>query len=345
MTRARDGADYRRLLVGIVGLALLGVALVFPLLDIGAFPRGLAMTFLIDSVIVLGFNAFMGYTGQINFGVSGFVAIGAYLYVLAQTRLGLPYPVALAAAIPVGIVISFALSELFLRLRGHMMAIATLVFGLVVWLMARSLIEFTGGDDGIPSVRPRLFDERLGFEPVYYVTLAVMIVTFLLIERLVHSRIGRALTAVAHDELLGATVGVNNHHYLRLMFVVSGTVMVLGGALQAQNARWVSANDFSLLLSFDILVMTLVGGVGHNRGMFAGVAVMMVVGEALTGLQEWRLAVSGLVLLGILFVAPRGIAGELGAFMERYGPRRPRLTDRGLAAASVAPVKPGDEDA
>ncbi|MGK2850824.1 MAG: branched-chain amino acid ABC transporter permease [Candidatus Limnocylindrales bacterium] len=301
------------------------------------------MTFLIDAVILLGFHAFMGYTGQINFGVSGFVAIGAYMFVLGQTKIGLPYPIALAAAIPVGVAVSFVLSELFLRLRGHMMAIATLVFGLVVWLMARSLIEFTGGDDGIPSVRPELFGERLGYEPVYYLTLAIVVIIFLLVERLVHSRVGRALTSVEHDELLAATVGVNTHHYLRLMFIVSGTAMVLGGALYAQNARWVSANDFSLLLSFDILVMALVGGVGHNRGMFAGIAVMMVVGELLTGLQEWRLAVSGVVLLAILFLAPQGIAGELGAFMERRARFRRLAPGHSPVATVAGSVKPGGD--
>lgn len=345
MSTAAGVTTSRRLLTPIAGLVLLAGALAFPLLDLGAFPRSLAMRFLIDVVIVLGFHAFMGYTGQINFGVSGFVALGAYIYVLGQTRLGLPYPVALAAAIPAGILISFVLSELFLRLRGHMMAIATLVFGLVVWLMAGSLVEFTGGADGIPSVRPELFDERLGFEPVYYVTLAAVVITYLMVERVIHSRIGRALKAVEHDELLGATVGINNHHYLRLMFVVSGTAMVVGGALYAQDARWVSSNDFSLLLSFDILVMALVGGVGHNRGMFAGVAVMMFVGELLTGLQEWRLAASGVVLLGILFLAPRGIAGLLGALSERV--RRPgrRPPERSVAGAPVEPVDWRDDSA
>lgn len=321
----------------VAGLLLLVGALALPWLGLGSFFQGLAMTFLIDVAIVLGFHVFMGYTGQINFGVSGFVAVGAYAYLLLQRDLGLPYPLAVLLTIPIGVVLSLVLSELFLRLRGHMMAIATLVFGLVVWLMARSFIQITGGDDGIPSIKPELFGERLDFMWVFYIALIVVVLLFLLVERIVHSRMGRALNAVEHDELVAATVGIDTRHYLRLVFVISGTAMVLGGVLYAQHARWVSANDFSVALSFDILVMTLVGGVGHNRGMFAGVAVMMAVGEALSGLQEWRLMLSGIVLLAILFLAPQGIAGELTAYRaRRRAGRAGRQHPAGGDAASPA---------
>lgn len=295
------------------GLAVLIAMASVPLLPIGRYELRLLTTMVVLSAIVVGFDSFFGHTGLLNLGTSGFVALGAYSYVLLRDPGGLSYGVTFVITLGLAVLVSWGLSWLFLRLRGELMAMATLVFSLVIWRGASSLYTITGGDDGISVPAPVVGGFALGDEAVYLMALAYLAIVFWGLGRLYDSRVGRALTAIRTDEEAAVTLGVPVRRHLLEMFVLSGVVMFLGGWMQAQTVRRVSANDFGLLFAFDILVMTMVAGARSRWGLFVGVAVMTMARERIAVLEEWTLAVSGLILLAIVFLAPRGLAGLVDA--------------------------------
>jgi len=294
----------------------------------------------IFAILALGLNLVMGYAGQISLGHAAFFGMGAYgsmvLTITAESRLqdwlsSFKYMpeflvsragafqaftaehmvlAALLAAVFTGFV-ALLVGISTLRLKGHYLAMATLGFGIILEIVFKEEFELTGGTSG-SSVPPfELFGKK--FSPLgneyFYLVWAVALVLFLFAIHLVHSRIGRALRAVRDDDLAAAASGVPVMKTKVIIFTVSAVYASLAGSLYAYMQSHVSASSFGFMESVSLVVMVVVGGMGSIWGSLLGVAVLYSLPQFLTELEDMEMAVFGLVLIVVLMVSPKGLAG------------------------------------
>jgi branched-chain amino acid transport system permease protein len=263
-------------------------------------------------LIVTGLTFLVGVTGQFSLGQVGFVGIGGYVSVAITMGLGLSFwPALLGVAIgPV------------LRLRGHVLAMATLAFAEIGRLVTLNWTEVTGGPMGIPGVPPPTlgafaFDTDHRF---YLLILACVVANYLVLSRTIRSRVGRAMRALRDDPDGAAATGVNVARYKIMAFVLAGFFAGLSGALWSHLDRYVNPDVFDLSESVKILTMVVIGGAGSLTGAALGVVTLQTLTELFHEFQQYSIALFGLMMIFILIFAPGGLAALLATARGRLGP-------------------------
>ena len=319
------------------------------LVSYAAFFLTVALTY---GIMCLGLNVQWGQTGVFNVGVAGFVAIGAYVSALLTTPetagrlggLGLPIAVGwIAGAIITGGV-SFLIGALTIRLRSDYLAIATFGVAVAVQLCALNLQSVTGGPFGIGFI-PRPFGELAGnpllFSLLNFGVVAVLVlVLYLVLERLVRSPWGRVLRAIREDEAAAMALGKNAVRFRLQAFALGGGIMGLAGAVQAHFIGFIAPDNYQPILTFQVWAMLIVGGSGNNRGAVLGAVLVWAIWAASAAVvaavfpagEQARAATLQIVMIGvalcaILLLRPRGILGELRVvsrhLIGRSGPAHP----------------------
>ena len=287
------------------------------------------------AIIVLGLNLQWGFTGLFNVGVAGFVALGAYTSALLTTpeaagRLGgLGWPVALGwlAAMGVSGVAGLLVGAVALRLRHDYLAITTFGVAVTIQLVANNATALTGGPFGVQFI-PKPMQSWLGTGlpwTLAYLALTLMLlaVVYLALERLVRSPWGRVLRAIREDEAAAASLGKRPFVFRLQSFVIGSMLMGLGGAVYAHFVGYIAPEDFLPILTFQLWAMLIVGGSGNNRGAVLGAFVVWTFWAAAGGLlrgwvpqaEQARAAALQVVLIGaliaiMLVLRPRGLIGE-----------------------------------
>lgn len=294
-----------------------------------------AMLALIQGVICLGLNLQWGRTGLFNVGVAGFVAVGAYSAALVTTALlpgtlhwgGADILIGLMAAGLVTALLSALVGALTLRLRTDYLAIATFGIAVVVDLVLRNATMVTGGPLGLGFI-PRPFPAFADRPAVYAclnlsVVAAMTAIVYRVLERLANSPWGRVLRAIREDERAAASLGKPVTRYRLQAFAVGGALMGLAGALQAHTLGFISPDQFTATLTFQVWAMLVVGGSGNNRGALLGAVLVSAIWSG-TGLATaaWfspeaqaQAAAARIVMIGLLLVLtivwrPRGLLPE-----------------------------------
>jgi branched-chain amino acid transport system permease protein len=287
------------------------------------------------AIIVLGLNLQWGYTGLFNVGVAGFVAVGAYTSAILTTpeaadRIGgFGWPVwagwlaAMAAAALAGLLVG----AVALRLRDDYLAITTFGVAVTIQLVATNAKALTGGPFGVQFI-PKPLQGWLGtglpWTLGYLVlTLALLALVYLALERLVRSPWGRVLRAIREDEAAAASLGKRAFFFRLQSFVIGSALMGLGGAVYAHFVGYIAPEDFLPILTFQLWAMLIVGGSGNNRGALLGAFVVWGFWTAAGGLlrgwvpqaEQARAAALQVVLIGVLIAVmlvmrPRGLLGE-----------------------------------
>jgi branched-chain amino acid transport system permease protein len=302
--------DFIMLLMAVI------VLMVFPLM-VGDFYLYLIRLISIYAILTIGLNIFMGYCGQINFGISGFFCIGAYIPTILQNKLGWHYLVAFPVGVASSILVAWVVSWPLLRLRSHTLAIGTLAFAMPVYLVFERFETITGGSDGTLVPPMILFGRTMGSLFYYYVILVFLAGTFLISYLLVDSRIGRAFMAVRDNEDAATAMGVDANHYRRLAWLVNAFFAGIAGGLYAQQAGFISPVTFALISNIVVLVMLCVGGSGTLLGPVVGAAIMTSVPYILITIQEYAYLVQGLILFAVLRFLPAGIVGAVAKRFNR----------------------------
>ncbi len=293
----------------------------------------------IFTILTLSWNLLAGYTGQLNLGHAAFFGIGAYTSALLAMKTGLSPWLGLPAGALAASFFGFLLGFPSLRLSGPYLAITTIGFSEILRLVAINWVELTRGSlglSGIPLLTPieiGSWSMKFYFEKdYYYVVLAGVLLTVFCMRRLVRSEFGVSLQALRDDEPGAQSIGINISQYKLAVFTVSAFFAGFAGALFAHFSRLVSPETMALHTTFDILTMTMVGGLGTLVGPVLG-AVM------LTFLSEWlryfealiqfdiRLVVYGLLLILTILFMREGLAGVVkwiagwirSAFTEKKG--------------------------
>jgi ABC-type branched-subunit amino acid transport system permease subunit len=232
-------------------------------------------------LLALGLNIVVGFAGLLDLGYAAFFAFGAYLYAFGASpfsHLHLPFLLLLVGGAVVAAVFGIALGAPTLRLRGDYLAIVTLGFGEIVPIVFLNAEKYTQGTNGIGGVdRPNIFGFQFpGIDQTaYYFLMAVVVaIVLILVYRLLDARIGRAWAAVREDELAAAANGINTVTTKLAAFALGATTAGFAGVLNAAKLTIVDPTQFQFQVSFTVLAMIVLGGMGNPFGVAVGAFIL-----------------------------------------------------------------------
>lgn len=254
----------------------------------------------INIIMATSLNLIIGYTGQLSIGHAAFMSLGAYCSALVTIHFGFPFLVSLLCGALFAAIFGVIIGIPTLKLKGDYLAIATLGFGEIVRIVCLNL-EITGGAVGLRGIPKKT--------TLLWVVLAVLFTVFVL-NRIINSRVGRALVAIREDETAADSMGINSTYYKILCFGVGAFFAGLGGGLFAHYMHFLHPKTFDFMKSIEHLCMVVLGGLGNMWGSFIGAAVLTVVPEALREVADLRLLIYGAVLILMMRIRPQGILGQ-----------------------------------
>ena len=322
MTQQSTGISNMQWLFGSV-LAVTAVVLPFALSNYHVFQLAMVLSY---AIALVGLNILTGYSGQISLGHGAFLAIGAYTTAILIDKYDMHY----ALTIPLAALICFVAGFLFglpaLRLEGHYLALATfsLAVALPQLLKFKHLEEWTGGVQGIVIMKPESpFKDIMGLQInadrwMYFVSLFIAIVMFILARNILKGRVGRALIAIRDHPIAAASMGINTSLYKSLAFGVSALFTGVAGSLSALLVSFVAPDSFNVFLSIILLVGMVIGGVATLSGALWGALFIQFIpnlADEISKAAPW--AIYGVTMIAFMYLMPMGIAGALALLSKR----------------------------
>jgi branched-chain amino acid transport system permease protein len=261
--------------------------------------KALASQMLVFAIFAIGYDIAFGYTGLLSFGHAAFFGLGAYGTGLSLIHLSIAAPLAILVGIILSLMFAFPIGFLSIRRRGIYFAMVTLAFAQMIYFIAFKWRSLTGGDDGLQGVpRPPLGPIHLGSELVlYYFILFFFILSVILGIRIINSPFGKTLECLRENEERARSIGYNPIQYKLVSFVISAFFAGLAGGLYTLLQNFVPLFTLGLDTSGDIVLMTLIGGMGTLYGPIMGAMGLVLLKDLLgTYTNIWPL------FLGLLFV-------------------------------------------
>ena len=293
--------------------------LVFVLLPFIAYPV-LVMRALCFALFACAFNLLIGYVGLLSFGHALFLGSAGYASAHAAKVWGAPPELAILFGTAVSTTIGTLVGAIAIRRQGIYFAMITLALaqmGYFFYLQA----AFTGGEDGIQAVpRGRMFGllDLSETMTLYFVVLAIFILGFLIIYRTIHSPFGQVLKAVRENEPRAISLGYKPDHYKLIVFVISAALSGLAGATKAIVVQLASLTDVNWTTSGEVILMTLLGGLGTIFGPVVGAFIIIILENYLAArLGAWVKVAEGLIFVLCVLTFRRGIVGELSRWLKR----------------------------
>lgn len=297
-------------------LALAAVACAAPLF---VYPV-LLMTVLCFVVFACSFNLLLGYAGLLCFGHAMFFGGGAYItgYVLKSSSL--PVEVGILAGAAAAAALGYVVGLVAVRRSGIQFAMITFAIAQFVYFLLLQA-SFTGGEDGMQRI-PR--NALLGMIDVskssvfYYVILGLTVASIALFYRIVHSPFGEILRAIRDNEARVESLGFKPERFKLIAFVLSAAMAGLAGGMKATVFQFATLTDVSWPVSGEVILMTLLGGLGTLTGPMVGAGIVIMLNDYLAGFGEWSLIAQGAIMLLVIIFLRRGVVGELGAYLNRH---------------------------
>jgi len=304
----------------VVALVLLGACILpFAVSDYRTFQFTLAIVY---AIALLGLNMLTGYNGQISLGHGAFYAIGAYTAAILMDQAGWPYWATIPVAAIVCLVAGFLFGLPALRLEGLYLALATfaLAVSLPALLKYHHLEKWTGGVQGIVINKPEPpFSLPINADQwLYFFTLAVAVLMFLLAWNLLRGRIGRAMVAIRDQHIAAEAMGIHTAMVKSMTFGVSAMYTGVAGALGAIAVQYVAPDSFNIFVSIVFLVGIVIGGLASISGAIYGALFIQFVpnvADEISRAAPW--AIFGLFLIGFVYLMPLGIAGAVRMAVAR----------------------------
>jgi branched-chain amino acid transport system permease protein len=275
----------------------------------------------IYAIALMGLNLLTGYNGQFSLGHGAFWAIGAYTGAIMMDRWSVPYLWTIPAAGLVCLVVGFLFGRPALRLEGLYLALATFSLALAVPQILKYFEHWTGGSQGLVLNKPKppgglpLSEDQW----LYYVTLAVTVVMFVLAANLTRGRVGRALIAIRDHPVAATVMGVDTALVKSLAFGVSAAYTGVAGALSAIAIAYVAPDSFNVFLSITLLIGIVIGGLASIWGNLFGALFVQFVpnwAQDISKAAPW--AIFGIFLIVFMYTMPYGIAGAIRRLWARW---------------------------
>ena len=288
----------------LVAAIVLGPFFIYPLF---------LMQALCFALFACAFNLLIGYVGLLSFGHALYFGWASYISAHAAKVWGLPPELAILSGTAVAALFGLVAGSLAIRRQGIYFAMITLALAQMMYFVALRM-KFTGGEDGIQAV-PRgtlfgLFDLRN--ETTMYMLVAIIFLAgMLLIYRIIHSPFGEVLKAIRENETRAISLGYKTDRYKLMAFVLSATLAGVAGSTKAILLQIASLTDVNWPMSGEVVLMTLVGGLGTIFGPIVGSFVILLMQYKLAFVGEWVLVIQGVIFVACVLLFRRGIVGEL----------------------------------
>lgn len=297
------------------GLGALALVLaLLPLALPNNFYFDVANRIAINAIVAVGLNLLIGYAGQISMGHAGFFGLGGYVSAVLTANYGWPPLAALLVACVGVALLAYVVARPILRLKGHYLAMATLGLGMIVSIVITNESWLTGGPDGMVVPDFEVFGLRLYGEQTWYGVFAVLLVFAVWVAlNIIDSPVGRALRAVHGSEVAAQVAGIDTTGYKVLVFVVSAVFATLVGSLSAHYGAFITPDKASFMHSVEFVTMVVVGGMASTFGAVVGAALLTLLPQVLSGLEDWEMVVFGLILMTSMIFMPRGLVPSLQA--------------------------------
>jgi branched-chain amino acid transport system permease protein len=267
------------------------------------------------ALFACAFNLLIGYVGLVSFGHALYFGWASYLSAYAAKSLALSPELAVLIGTGTAAVLGVIAGVVAIRRQGIYFAMITLALAQMMYFFALRA-RFTGGEDGIQAVpRGRLFGffDLSNELTMYAFVLIVVLAAFLLIYRIINSPFGEVLKAIRENEQRSVSLGYKTERYKLVAFILSATLAGLAGALKALVFQLASLTDVHWTMSGDVVLMTLLGGLGTVFGPVVGAFCVIALQNYLAPVGQWVLVIQGVIFVVCVMVFRRGIVGEIAA--------------------------------
>ena len=285
---------------------------------VGVYPV-FVMKALCFAMFACAFNLLLGFGGLLSFGHAMFLGTAGYVCAYTAKEWGLSPELAILAGTAASAALGALVGALAIRRQGIYFAMITLAVAQMIYFFYLQT-PFTHGEDGIQSVpRGRLFGliDLANPYAMYYTVLAIFLLAFLFIYRVIHSPFGQVLKAIRENEPRAISLGYDADRYKLIAFVLSATLAGLAGATKAIVFQLASLTDVHWTMSGEVVLMTLLGGMGTIFGPVVGAFVIIALESYLARFGEWVTVITGVIFVVCVLAFRRGIAGELAAWWAR----------------------------
>ena len=271
------------------------------------------------ALFACAFNLLIGYVGLLSFGHAVFLGGAGYASAHAAKVWAFPPEAAIVFGTLVAALLGILIGALTIRSRGIYFANITLAFAQMIFFFSVQA-KFTGGEDGIQAV-PRgallgVLDLRQTYT-MYFTVLVIFLLGFLVVYRAIHSPFGQVLKAIRENEPRAVSLGYRAEHYKLIAFVLSATLSGLAGATKAIVFQLASLTDVHWTMSGEVVLMTLLGGLGTVFGPVVGAFIMIGLENYLATLGSWVTIVQGVIFVICVLAFRRGVVGELARLIRR----------------------------
>jgi len=276
------------------------------------------MKLLCFALFACAFNLLIGYVGLLSFGHAAYFGMGGYITGYTAKMWGLPPELSIILGGAVGAALGLVIGWIAIRRQGIYFAMITLAFAQMVYFFCVQA-PFTGGEDGIQSIPRGVF---LGFLDLsrdinmYWLTAGVFLAGFLLIHRIVHSPFGMVLKSIRENEPRATSLGYRTDDYKLLAFVLSAGLAGVAGGLKSIVFGIATLTDVFWTMSGEVVLMSLVGGLGTIFGPFVGAAVIITMQNYLAEFGAWVTVIQGAIFVLCVLAFRRGLVGEVGNWLR-----------------------------
>jgi len=301
--------------VFMVWATLIAVGLAAPFVVYPVF----AMNVLVMALFASAFNLLLGYAGLLSFGHAAFLGSAAYVTGWAAKSWGLGVLSSMAAGVAVATLLGLVFGILALRRSGIYFAMITLGLAQVVYFLVVQM-PWTGGEDGLQGI-PRgkllgIVDLGNSFA-MYYFAYVVFLGAFWLIQRTIDSPFGQVLRAIRENEPRAISLGYDVQRYKLMAFVISASLAGLAGSLKAIALQFATLGDVAWQRSGEVVLMTLLGGMGTVLGPSVGALLVVTMEHYLASLGSWVTVITGGVFVVMVMAFRKGVVGEIRALLQR----------------------------
>lgn len=296
-----------------------------------------AMKLFCFALFACAFNLLLGYTGLLSFGHAAFFGGAAYITGHVVKVWGLPPLAGILVGTLFALVLGAIFGKLAIRRQGIYFAMITLALAQIVFFFSNQL-PFTGGENGLQGIpRGHLFGFIDLTQPLamYYTVFGIFLVGFLIIYRVIHSPFGQVLTAIRENEPRAISLGYNVERFKLIAFMLSAALAGTAGATKSIVFQFAALTDVHWAMSGEVILMTLLGGMGTLFGPVVGSFAIITMYNQLATMGTWIDVIIGAIFVACVLVFRRGVVGELARVLSLRGRRHERDGESGRQTAET----------
>ncbi len=285
-------------------------------------------TVMFYSIVAIGLNVLLGYSGLISLGTAGFMGLGSYLAAYMTSDLGLPFILSVIVSVSIPLAIGLVIGLISLRIEGYYLAIATLGVSEILKQVFVEMEFLTGGFSGKNAAYPKLFFFKLDRQWTFILIAVVLVIILILTENFIKSRTGRAMLTMRGSESAAKAMGINILRYKLTAFAVATLYASLAGVLYVHFIRFSYPSGWSLTLSLQILAVIVIGGMRTISGPILGSFIVFGVPElvlkrlpVIGNIDGLAFIFTGVLIIGVILFYPNGLI-HIGTDIKRYWAKR-----------------------